>query len=86
MFLFFVRESRNTKSKTPTEVSLQIVKEVEDKTEKIRALRLHLAKKNRHVYALQRKLDEIPSRAELAQYQRRFIELYNQGRYRCIPF
>jgi len=27
---------------------------------------------------LQRKIDEIPSRAELSQYQRRFVELYNQ--------
>ena len=28
---------------------------------------------------MQRKIDEIPSRAELTQYQRRFIELYSQG-------
>lgn len=28
---------------------------------------------------LQRKIDEVPSRAELTQYQKRFIELYSQG-------
>lgn len=38
------------------------------------------ARKNREISALQRKIDEVPSRAELSQYQRRFIELYNQGR------
>ena len=37
------------------------------------------ARKNREIALLQRKIDEVPSRTELAQYQRRFIELYNQG-------
>lgn len=46
--------------------------------EKLKALRLQLAKKNRSIATLQRQLDEVPSRAELAQYQRRFLELYNQ--------
>lgn len=41
--------------------------------------RLTLAKRNRVIAAYQRQLDDIPSRAELAQYQRRFLELYNQG-------
>ena len=39
-----------------------------------------LAKRNRSIAALQRQLDEVPGRAELAQYQRRFLELYNQGK------
>lgn len=42
-------------------------------------LRLQIAKKNRQIVVIQRQLDNIPDRAELAQYQRRFIELYNQG-------
>ena len=37
------------------------------------------ARKNREIAQLQRKIDEVPSRIEMAQYQRRFIELYNQG-------
>ena len=37
------------------------------------------ARKNREIALLQRKIDEIPSRTELSQYQRRFIELYNQS-------
>lgn len=36
------------------------------------------ARKNREIALLQRKIDEVPSRAELSQYQRRFVELYNQ--------
>ncbi|CAL1527703.1 unnamed protein product [Lymnaea stagnalis] len=46
--------------------------------EKLHKIRLLLAKKNREISALQRKIDEVPSRAELSQYQRRFVELYNQ--------
>ena len=37
------------------------------------------ARKNREISSLQRKIDEVPSRAELTQYQRRFVELYNHG-------
>lgn len=45
---------------------------------KLQTLRLKIAKKNREISTLKRKLDEIPSRSELNQYQKRFIELYNQ--------
>lgn len=37
------------------------------------------AKRNREIAILQRKIDEVPNRAELTQYQKRFIELYSQG-------
>lgn len=47
----------------------------QQRLQKIKAL---LARKNRETALLQRKIDEVPSRAELAQYQRRFIELYDQ--------
>lgn len=47
---------------------------------KMQNLRLKIAKKNREISTLKRKLDEIPSRNELTQYQKRFIELYNQSR------
>ncbi|XP_025093144.1 coiled-coil domain-containing protein 93-like isoform X1 [Pomacea canaliculata] len=46
--------------------------------EKLHKIRLLLARKNREIALLQRKIDEVPSRAELSQYQRRFVELYNQ--------
>ncbi|KAK7484910.1 hypothetical protein BaRGS_00023830 [Batillaria attramentaria] len=46
--------------------------------EKLHKIRLLLARKNREIAGLQRKIDEVPSRAELSQYQRRFVELYHQ--------
>ncbi|CAH1970701.1 unnamed protein product [Acanthoscelides obtectus] len=73
-----IEETRKAKAKTPTELNSEIIKEYEDETEKIKVARLQLAKKNRHVAALQRQLDNVPNRAELAQYQKRFLELYNQ--------
>uniref|UniRef100_A0A671T8R6 Coiled-coil domain-containing protein 93 n=1 Tax=Sinocyclocheilus anshuiensis TaxID=1608454 RepID=A0A671T8R6_9TELE len=36
------------------------------------------ARRNREIAILRRKIDEVPSRAELTQYQKRFIELYSQ--------
>ncbi|XP_030065813.1 coiled-coil domain-containing protein 93 isoform X1 [Microcaecilia unicolor] len=46
--------------------------------EKLQKIRLLLARRNRETAILQRKIDEVPSRAELTQYQKRFIELYGQ--------
>ncbi|XP_045598387.2 coiled-coil domain-containing protein 93 isoform X1 [Procambarus clarkii] len=46
--------------------------------EKYAKMRRQLAKKTRQVEALKRYIDDVPGRAELSQYQRRFIELYNQ--------
>lgn len=47
--------------------------------ERQQSVRLQLAKKNRSIVSIQRQIDNIPDRTELAQYQRRFLELYNQG-------
>lgn len=46
--------------------------------ERLSKMRFSLAAKNRYSSALSRKLDEIPTRAELTQYQKRFVELYDQ--------
>lgn len=46
--------------------------------EKYNKMRLQLAKKTRQVESLRRLIDDVPGRAELSQYQKRFIELYNQ--------
>ena len=43
---------------------------------KFKKSRTHIAKKTRDIASFQRKIDDIPSRAELAQYQRRFVELH----------
>ncbi|XP_016968019.1 coiled-coil domain-containing protein 93 [Drosophila biarmipes] len=46
--------------------------------QRLKELRLQLAKRNRGIVAIERKLDAIPDRTELAQYQRRFHELHNE--------
>ncbi|CAD7076776.1 unnamed protein product, partial [Hermetia illucens] len=51
---------------------------LEKEKERLQHLRLQLAKRNRAIVSIQRQLDNIPDRTELAQYQRRFLELYNQ--------
>ena len=55
-----------------------IAKQWKEDTEKLAKIRLLLASKNRQVASLKRKIDEVPTRAELTQYQKRFVELYEQ--------
>jgi len=45
------------------------------KFSKVRQL---LAKKNQEISFVQRKIDDIPTRTELVQYERRFVELHDQ--------
>ena len=47
--------------------------------DKNRELSAKLAACNRRVLVLKKQLDDLPGQAELAQYQRRFVELYSQG-------
>lgn len=42
-------------------------------------MRLELAKLNREILRYNNAIDEIPGTAELLQYEKRFMELYNQG-------
>uniref|UniRef100_A0A8B9GLC5 Coiled-coil domain-containing protein 93 n=2 Tax=Amazona collaria TaxID=241587 RepID=A0A8B9GLC5_9PSIT len=63
------------KFQEPHKIIEQQYKTEKDKLQKIRLL---LARRNREIAILQRKIDEVPSRAELTQYQKRFIELYSQ--------
>ena len=64
---------------TDTEDETEVSTEVQDYEERHSKLKLQLADLNKKVAKLQRKFDDIPTRAELSQYQKRFIELYNQG-------
>lgn len=64
---------------TPAEL-----KEYQDRGEKLKSfianMRLELAKVNREVLRYSFAIDEVPGTAELLQYEKRFIELYNQGK------
>ncbi len=80
------REIKDAERVTPEEDIRESLHLLEIEREKLQTVRLQLAKKNRAIVSIQRQLDNIPSRTELSQYQRRFLELYNQGTYfRCSP-
>ncbi|KAM6348910.1 coiled-coil domain-containing protein 93 isoform 1-T1 [Alca torda] len=70
-----VEAVENGEEKETNKIIEQQYKTEKDKLQKIRLL---LARRNREIAILQRKIDEVPSRAELTQYQKRFIELYSQ--------
>ncbi|XP_049277339.1 coiled-coil domain-containing protein 93 isoform X2 [Anopheles funestus] len=63
---------------TPDEDMVELQRQLDMELERLKSLRLQLAKKNRSYVAIKRQLDTVPDRTELAQYQRRFLELYNQ--------
>lgn len=67
----------NIETSDPQEKQNQI-DEYDSLKESINKTRLLLAKKNRAIASLTRQLDDVPGRSELTQYQRRFMELYNQ--------
>ncbi|XP_043257367.1 coiled-coil domain-containing protein 93 isoform X2 [Colletes gigas] len=53
-------------------------KEYAKQTEAVTKARLQLATQSRATAYWVRQLDDVPGRSELAQYQKRFMELYNQ--------
>ncbi|KAJ6641760.1 Coiled-coil domain-containing protein 93, partial [Pseudolycoriella hygida] len=72
------QEIKEAEQITPEDDIRESLHVLEKEREKLQTIRLQLAKKNRAIVSIQRQLDNIPSRTELAQYQRRFLELYNQ--------
>jgi hypothetical protein len=70
---------RDSEDLTPDADVTQLQQVLEKEKLNLQGLRLQLAKKNRQSVAVQRQLDNVPDRTELSQYQRRFLELYNQG-------
>lgn len=75
--------SLHREAELPTpEAELHEIKDtMEKEKERLQAIRSQLAKKNRAVVSIERQLDSIPDRPELTQYQHRFLELYNQGKF-----
>ncbi|KAI2809206.1 hypothetical protein RDWZM_003452 [Blomia tropicalis] len=56
----------------------EIDKELETIQESYDNIKKQLADVNKRYALIQRKFDDVPTRTELAQYQKRFLELYNQ--------
>jgi len=54
-----------------------MLEQLEKDKDKLQKIRLLAAKRNRDIASVQWKIDDVPARAELNQYQQRFIELYN---------
>lgn len=83
IFLHRIAQDPNAKVEdvplTPSEL-----KEYQDRGDKliffIANMRLELATVNREVLRYSVAIDEVPGTAELLQYEKRFIELYNQGK------
>lgn len=71
-------EDSESLANRPDDDLLEYDQMLENESENLRIARLQLAKKNRAVISIQRQLDNIPDNVELSQYQRRFLELYNQ--------
>ncbi|KAL6063299.1 Coiled-coil domain-containing protein 93 [Balamuthia mandrillaris] len=56
----------------------RIEESYETEKQKLKEMQQFRAKRNREIAALQRKMDDIPSRTELQQYQRQFVESFAQ--------
>ncbi|CAO1357329.1 unnamed protein product [Diamesa serratosioi] len=72
-----IEESEKIASK-PDEDLTEYEEMLQTENNNLVTYRLQLAKRNRAVTSVQRQLDNIPDNIELSQYQRRFLELYNQ--------
>jgi len=70
----------------PVEDDSELKEELDNIRNMVEAARTKLSKKARAVGLMKRKLDQIPDRAELAQYQRRFVELSNEGMFQDVLF
>lgn len=62
----------------PNDPIVQLQQSYVNDMEKMKKIKKLAAKRNRELAIIQSKIDEIPSRTELSQYERRFTELFTQ--------
>jgi hypothetical protein len=77
--VIFVNSKAKLLLEEPVEDDTELKEELDKMRNMVEVARSKLSKKARAVGLMKRKLDHIPDRAELAQYQRRFVELSNEG-------
>jgi hypothetical protein len=70
--------ARNEPTDDDRERKRQVEEAYTEDEARLKEARLLAAKRNRDLVAIERKIDDIPSRSELQQYQRAFAELYEQ--------
>jgi len=71
-------ESNGDDDEAETQRIAEIQEQYDADEKKLQKVKKLLSKKVREIAATERLIDEIPSRTELAQYQKRFLELYTQ--------
>lgn len=71
------QESKEKKAEEEESQSL-LLQEIKKEKDRLKRVTLQLALVSRDVLRCQRRLDDIPSRSEVTQYQRRFVELYDE--------
>lgn len=64
----------------------KVKKALSSEEARLKETQLKLGTICKNISRLQRRLDDIPSRSELNQYQRRFVELYDQSKCRHLFF
>ena len=72
-----LKEDTSTDETEESERYKMMLEQLEKDRDKLQKIRLLAAKRNRDIASVQWKIDDVPARAELNQYQQRFIELYN---------
>ena len=77
-----LEEAKNDAPQAENEHYRQLEEQHQEEHEKLQELLHKVAKQNRAISNTQRKIDTIPTRAELVQYERRFVELYDQVRWK----
>ena len=74
-----MRKEYETLLNGSVEIDDDLVHQLEFEKRKLNKLKLKLADKNKNYLVLRRKYDNILSKEEMSQYQKRFIELSIQG-------
>lgn len=85
IYIFFYRAAQDPENIPEDQpLSPEELKEFKQREDKLKSfmanMRLELAKLNREVLRYNTAIDEVPGTAELLQYEKRFMELYNQGK------
>lgn len=74
-------EYENLLNSTNFELNSDLIDQLEFEKIKLNKLKVQLAEKNKNYLVLRRKYDNILSKEEMSQYQKRFIELSVQGKF-----
>ena len=78
-FFYYFRELKLRVAEPEQHVDQALIDTLTEESEKLTKARNEIGVKTREIETLKRLIDNVPGRGEIAQYQRRFVELYNLG-------